>query len=106
MTPVLKKVAKAKARTTATATKAKAKAKEKARATATTRARATATATAKTNTGILHCVQNDGGGGAESCGGMTTECNGKSKGHGVGGGKGSVGLGWWRPSGSFGYASG
>ncbi len=30
----------------------------------------------------------------------------KARATGVGGGKGSVGLGWWRPSGSFGYASG
>jgi hypothetical protein len=43
----------------------KARAKAKARA----RARAKATATAKANTGILHCVQNDGVEGVESWGG-------------------------------------
>jgi hypothetical protein len=55
MTPLLKKVGKA---------KAKAKAKATARATAT----ATATAKAKANAGILHCVQNDGRGGARCVG--------------------------------------
>jgi hypothetical protein len=58
-----------------------------------------ATATAKTNAGILHCVQNDGGGRVESRSGMTTEGNGKSKGRGDWRWEGSDGMGWWRHSG-------